>query len=1033
MADINGTISDETLIGTADADTMRGLAGADTLLGAGGDDILNGGPGDDVLDGGAGLDLADYSEAAAGAVVNLGLGSAQDGDGGSDTLVAIEGAIGSAFDDVYTATGGALNVFAGLAGDDVVNGDGATRLEYDRGATARIIADLADGVVAGDASVGADTVSGVAAIIATAFDDVLFGSDDDPGGDPNAFESFEGLAGDDVIDGRGGLDHASYTRSSAGVVVSLADGEATEDGFGGNDVLFGIEGVDGSAFDDILEGDANANALSGNAGNDILTGLAGDDVLSGGLGDDAFDGGAGADTMDGGAGIDSVTYANDGAAIDANLLAGFVIDGNGEVDSLTAIENLTATAFDDTLVGNGDANQFNGGAGADTLDGGAGNDVLNGAAGDDVLIGGLGDDVLNGGAGFDVADYSSSATAIAVDLPNHMVDDGAGGADTLGGDIERIVGSNFGDVFILDAVTEIDGGGGFDTIDLSNFAGVANLNFADGLVFDGDTLFGVLVGIENATGGAGADILVGDANANLLAGGAGDDTISGLLGADTLQGGAGNDVLDGGAGDDLIDGGAGDDEIVHNDGDGSDTIVGGANQDTLRINGANLSGDVFLLSAVGAGARFERFNQTSFLLDVIETETIEVNGQAGDDSLGVGDLAATAVRVLIFNGGDGADTLAGAAATGALVADGGAGDDNLTGGAGRDRLVGGLGADVIEGGANDDKIFGNGGADHLSGGAGADQISGASGDDVIAGGAGDDLLAGGAGEDTVDYSDAAGGVVVNLSTNIANDGEGGTDTFVLDGGVSFEVVIGSAFDDVFVPGAFAATFFGGAGSDAIDLSGFAGAATVNLETGELLQGGAAAGTLSEIEDAIGTGFADALTGNADQNTLNGAAGDDTLIGAGGDDILNGGGGNDTIVWNDGDGSDQMSGGSGRDLVQINASVLDGDQFQIDANGAGALFQRVNLTTFQLGIATVEAIEINGDGGEDSLEVGDLTGSSLAAVTFNGGDGDDVLAGAAATGGLIADGGDGDDNLTGGGRPRPVDRQPGRRPHRWRRW
>ncbi|MFL6671664.1 MAG: DUF4214 domain-containing protein [Massilia sp.] len=63
--------------------------------------------------------------------------------------------------------------------------------------------------------------------------------------------------------------------------------------------------------------------------------------------------------------------------------------------------------------------------------------------------------------------------------------------------------------------------------------------------------------IENALGGAGADLIVGNDVANDIDGGAGDDVLQGGAGNDTLRGGLGNDRVSGGSGDDRLDGGAG--------------------------------------------------------------------------------------------------------------------------------------------------------------------------------------------------------------------------------------------------------------------------------------------------------------------------------------------------------------------------------------------------------------------------------------------------------------------------------------------
>jgi Ca2+-binding RTX toxin-like protein len=82
-----------------------------------------------------------------------------------------------------------------------------------------------------------------------------------------------------------------------------------------------------------------------------------------------------------------------------------------------------------------------------------------------------------------------------------------------------------------------------------------------------------------------------------------------------------------------------------------------------------------------------------------------------------------------------------------LVADGGAGMDEITGAAGDDDLDGGTDADEIDGG---------GGNDALAGGTGDDEIEGGAGNDILDGGAGDDELTGGSGNDRFVFADTSG-------------------------------------------------------------------------------------------------------------------------------------------------------------------------------------------------------------------------------------------------------------------------------------
>ncbi|MDP1700574.1 MAG: cadherin domain-containing protein, partial [Aestuariivirga sp.] len=74
---INGTSSNNTLIGTAGIDIINGLAGNDTLAGLGGADML---------DGGAGTDTATYIASASGVNVSLMTGLGSGGDAEGDTL-----------------------------------------------------------------------------------------------------------------------------------------------------------------------------------------------------------------------------------------------------------------------------------------------------------------------------------------------------------------------------------------------------------------------------------------------------------------------------------------------------------------------------------------------------------------------------------------------------------------------------------------------------------------------------------------------------------------------------------------------------------------------------------------------------------------------------------------------------------------------------------------------------------------------------------------------------------------------------------
>jgi VCBS repeat-containing protein len=128
-----------------------------------------------------------------------------------------------------------------------------------------------------------------------------------------------------------------------------------------------------------------------------------------------------------------------------------------------ATPNATGTTGNDTLVGNGTGNTFDGGSGndviygrgdGDSLSGGTGNDQLYGQAGNDTLVGGGDADVLYGGSGGDTLVGAGGNDTIIGGSGNDQIfgDDGLTVTGTSGND--RLVGG-----FGADTVT---GGAGAD-------------------------------------------------------------------------------------------------------------------------------------------------------------------------------------------------------------------------------------------------------------------------------------------------------------------------------------------------------------------------------------------------------------------------------------------------------------------------------------------------------------------------------------------------------------------------------------------
>ena len=127
-----------------------------------------------------------------------------------------------------------------------------------------------------------------------------------------------------------------------------------------------------------------------------------------------------------------------------------------------------------------------------------------------------------------------------------------------------------------------------------------------------------------------------------LDGGAGDDELFGGLGHQVLLGGRGNDLIDGNQGADDQFGGPGDDVIVWDPGDGSDLADGGDGFDTMRFNGSG-GDEIFHASQNGGRVKFTR-NLGNIVMDVNDTERIDLQALGGSDTLTVDDIAATALR-----------------------------------------------------------------------------------------------------------------------------------------------------------------------------------------------------------------------------------------------------------------------------------------------------------------------------------------------------------------------------------------------------
>jgi Ca2+-binding RTX toxin-like protein len=572
----------------------------------------------------------------------------------------------------------------------------------------------------------------------------------------------------------------------------------------------------GSKFADTLHGGGLTDIIEGGNGADRLFGMGGNDTLVGG---------AGNDILNGGTGLDSVSYNAATAAVTINLaLTGAQAAGNLGSDTLTGIENLTGSKFNDILTGNATAN---------------------------VLTGGLGNDRLNGGAGNDTASYATAAAAVTVNLGLSAAQNtGGGGRDTLLG-IENLIGSKFNDTLTGNGgANTLTGGAGNDR--LAGGAGTDTAAYGNATTAINVTL--ATMAAQN-TGGAGIDTLLGIEN------------LTGGKFNDTLTGNAGNNVLNGGAGDDTLSGGA-----------GNDTLLGGPGVDTASYATAstgvtvNLDTDV-AQSTVGAGS------------DTLKDIEILIGSAFNDVLTGV--FGSTVSYAAAQSGVTVSLSVAGAQSTGGAGTDTLSGFSHIIGSGFDDSLGGDIGNNTIDGGAGNDTVtyadaegsviidLSNGSAvGDVTGTDSLNSVENAIGggfDDTIEASTASNTLDGGAGNDTLTFQSAPSGVTVDLSMGTAQDlGENGSDTLL-----NFENLTGSGLDDTLAGNSGDNILDGSGGTDTVSYVGAGFAVTVDLAAQQA--GGDGNDQLLNFENAIGSAFDDTLAGDANSNTLTGGAGNDTFI------------------------------------------------------------------------------------------------------------------------------------------------------------
>ena len=659
---------------------------------------------------------------------------------------------------------------------------------------------------------------------------------------------------------------------------------------------------------------------------------------------------------------------------------------------------ITGSAFGDRILVNGggidasawqfvswtvgsDRIRLNGSGAADSFVGSRMKDTINGFGGADIIVSGHSSqaDVFNGGAGNDTFRYLGFTSPITdtiiggaglgdrIEITEQASHDFTGAS--ISG-VERLIFGSFDQTATFDA----------GVFGLGGIVQVSGSVAASHLVITGANTFSLQASVAFTGWGAEDDV-----------------TIIGTAGADDIRGAAGRDIIEGGGGGDALSGKAGDDDFVF-----STTVLGGSISGAAGHDAIVVYDTGFLVNSLqnvtissveevrfdargGTGQVVVQFDGSTFATSGITS----VTGSTEIDSLGVIAVAANGFvadasqitfgnwdelldKVVLIGSDLSDDVLIGAGVSTSFTLTDGA--DIVTGGVGDDRLNvqslltssgfawdGGDGMDTLTIGVQVSGIL------TLTGGT----ISNIETLDLGSSQGAVDLDAsnfGSTGFQTVRGGNdfAANTVIVRGSvfdlSAVALADWGASDNFDIRGTDSADVITGTQGRDTFLGTDGGDQINGSGGIDTINFGGSSAGVVVSFAAGTAAGGYAAGDILSGLENLVGSGLDDVLTGAAGVNNLTGGAGDDVLDGRQGADVLTGGAGDDTYFYS----STLMSraGSNNRDVI-FNYSQIAGDDDVIDLSAIDANTGTGGNNTFSFvgtitGAGQIQAVQSGGD-------------------------------------------------------------------------